>query len=316
MRSKTRKRGFTLIELLVVIAIIAILAAILFPVFAQAKESAKKTVCLSNVRQLNAAWLMYANDYDDTWVTTGKQYFDPTNQATNDSDGGNPNDFFYLAQPYVKNFDIFYCPDRNVIQFYTYNGVKYSNSSDPNGRLFGYGMNYGPFHNRAGYGLFNSSTYYDPSSPWYHTRHYFPGRNLSSFVNPAGMETIQDTGDDPQYTNSPYDMCQSSPGGMNETNWAFCKSQEYRHNGNWNFGYVDGHAHNVHVGMYTINYEGETDSFMIMPENIQDMLNQCYDPNAQYQTPPDDPNFKNYEDVLNCQQTVQQVYSHRVQINP
>src|SRR5580658_2780655 len=59
------KRAFTLIELLVVIAIIAILAAILFPVFAQAKLAAKKTVSLSNLKQIGLAWQMYGNDYDD-----------------------------------------------------------------------------------------------------------------------------------------------------------------------------------------------------------------------------------------------------------
>lgn len=60
------KRAFTLIELLVVIAIIAILAAILFPVFAQAKEAARKTASLSNLKQIGLAWQMYNNDYDDT----------------------------------------------------------------------------------------------------------------------------------------------------------------------------------------------------------------------------------------------------------
>src|SRR5471030_1093652 len=60
--------AFTLIELLVVIAIIAILAAILFPVFAQAKESAKKTVCLSQAKQTGLSEMMYANDYDNTMV--------------------------------------------------------------------------------------------------------------------------------------------------------------------------------------------------------------------------------------------------------
>jgi prepilin-type N-terminal cleavage/methylation domain-containing protein/prepilin-type processing-associated H-X9-DG protein len=59
-------RGFTLIELLVVIAIIAILAAILFPVFAQAKMAAKKTASVSNLKQITLAWIMYGTDYDDT----------------------------------------------------------------------------------------------------------------------------------------------------------------------------------------------------------------------------------------------------------
>jgi prepilin-type N-terminal cleavage/methylation domain-containing protein len=63
-----RSRGFTLIELLVVIAIIAILAAILFPVFAQAKEAAKKTQSLSNTKQLALGQLLYSNDADDTVI--------------------------------------------------------------------------------------------------------------------------------------------------------------------------------------------------------------------------------------------------------
>jgi prepilin-type N-terminal cleavage/methylation domain-containing protein len=62
---RSRRPGFTLIELLVVIAIIAILAAILFPVFATARENARKITCVSNLKQLGTSVLMYAQDYDD-----------------------------------------------------------------------------------------------------------------------------------------------------------------------------------------------------------------------------------------------------------
>src|SRR5436309_9431139 len=64
---KRREAGFTLIELLVVIAIIAILAAILFPVFAQARDKARQTSCISNLRQLGTGMMMYVQDYDDTY---------------------------------------------------------------------------------------------------------------------------------------------------------------------------------------------------------------------------------------------------------
>src|SRR3954464_10321579 len=70
MLRRPNSRAFTLIELLVVIAIIAILAAILFPVFAQAKEAAKKTSCLSNVKQVALSTVMYAGDNDDTMFPT------------------------------------------------------------------------------------------------------------------------------------------------------------------------------------------------------------------------------------------------------
>src|ERR1051325_3348500 len=97
-----RSEGFTLIELLVVIAIIAILAAILFPVFAQAREKARAISCLSNIKQVNLAFDMYLQDYDETMVVAlvnapadpAKSLWWPT-----------------LMQPYIKTWDIYRCPD-------------------------------------------------------------------------------------------------------------------------------------------------------------------------------------------------------------
>jgi len=95
--------GFTLIELLVVIAIIAILAAILFPVFAQAKSQAKKSNGVSNVKQIALAGVMYANDNDD--VTVPMFYFDPTDLHLPSTFG-----FYYWdvqLLPYTKNEKIY-----------------------------------------------------------------------------------------------------------------------------------------------------------------------------------------------------------------
>lgn len=101
------RRAFTLIELLVVIAIIAILAAILFPVFAQAKNAAKKTTSISNLRQISTAHVLYMGDYDDT--TAPLFWYDPNFTAFPTSQG-----FTYwplLLNPYVKNRQLFLCPN-------------------------------------------------------------------------------------------------------------------------------------------------------------------------------------------------------------
>ncbi len=96
------KRGFTLIELLVVIAIIAILAAILFPVFARAREKARQSSCLSNVKQISLGILMYAQDYDERLPFL---YTKPTIDGTARHTG-----IQWIVQPYINNFDVFNCP--------------------------------------------------------------------------------------------------------------------------------------------------------------------------------------------------------------
>ena len=103
MAASEMKRGFTLIELLVVIAIIAILAAILFPVFARAREKARQTSCLSNAKQLTLAAHMYASDYDDMIVprSVGHWTFPAAYHR-----------WFQLLPPYLKNTQVLSCPSQ------------------------------------------------------------------------------------------------------------------------------------------------------------------------------------------------------------
>lgn len=122
-----KKRGFTLIELLVVIAIIAILAAILFPVFTSAKEKGKQSACMSNVRQLAMAYNRYGDDNNGhlclyaekapgKWSTTWRYWMEN-------------------IMPYVKSYKVFECPSRPM--------GKYSDPSNPYWyRFIGYGINY------------------------------------------------------------------------------------------------------------------------------------------------------------------------------
>ena len=105
-------RAFTLIELLVVIAIIAILAAILFPVFAQARESARKTACLSNTKQLGLGIMQYVQDYDEMYPCNS---WDTPPIGTTQTDSGDPNfpsafNWMWKVMPYMKNRQILVCP--------------------------------------------------------------------------------------------------------------------------------------------------------------------------------------------------------------
>ncbi len=101
-----KRRGFTLIELLVVIAIIAILAAILFPVFARAREKARQTSCLSNLKQAGLALRMYVQDYDERYVM---RFYNHMANGQYEDYGFN---FRELLQPYMKNEQIWRCPSR------------------------------------------------------------------------------------------------------------------------------------------------------------------------------------------------------------
>ena len=136
------KRGFTLIELLVVIAIIAILAAILFPVFAQAREKARQTVCLSNEKQLGLAARMYMEDYDGALyhhhegyvLDDGTQVDTLPSSVSGCTGGGQGNSsaekpWAIFFQPYIKNRQLMFCPSdpapksqHQVNNIFDYNG--------------------------------------------------------------------------------------------------------------------------------------------------------------------------------------------------
>jgi prepilin-type N-terminal cleavage/methylation domain-containing protein/prepilin-type processing-associated H-X9-DG protein len=108
MDSKSKSNGFTLIELLVVIAIIAILAAILFPVFAKAREKARQTTCMNNQKQIALGIIQYVQDYDE-WFPCGNNAGIGTSPT---SHGGGWQDQVY---PYVKSANAYICPDQALV---------------------------------------------------------------------------------------------------------------------------------------------------------------------------------------------------------
>jgi prepilin-type N-terminal cleavage/methylation domain-containing protein/prepilin-type processing-associated H-X9-DG protein len=107
-RSNTRRSAFTLIELLVVIAIIAILAAILFPVFAQAREKARQASCLSNLKQIGTATMMYVQDYDERFPFNDNQ--NTENALPDGRRYRGMNQWPLQLFPYVKNGGVWVCP--------------------------------------------------------------------------------------------------------------------------------------------------------------------------------------------------------------
>ncbi|MBM3457621.1 MAG: prepilin-type N-terminal cleavage/methylation domain-containing protein [Armatimonadetes bacterium] len=133
------RRGFTLIELLVVIAIIAILAAILFPVFAQARSKARQAQGLSNLRQMGTALRMYVDEYDGQMPQ----------HAYGDTGRGRPGNYQWphALQPYIKNWSVFVCPNASQLNgIARFNGIDFAAyQSRPDmprdGRYIGYAIN-------------------------------------------------------------------------------------------------------------------------------------------------------------------------------
>lgn len=138
-QSSLKKKGFTLIELLVVIAIISILAAILFPVFARARENARRASCQSNLKQLGMGMMQYVQDYDETypqmyWNTNGTvgvvqtQAGTPGRKYKVGYTSGSANQGYWFSwmdaiYPYVKSLEIYDCPSN---YFYSTSADRYS----------------------------------------------------------------------------------------------------------------------------------------------------------------------------------------------
>ncbi len=167
-----RPAAFTLIELLVVIAIIAILAAILFPVFAQARAKARQTVCLSNTKQIGNALMMYSQDFDETLPMGGWQ------AAIN---GVNcQSRWFRDLYPYVKSLDVYVCPE--IVD-------------DPMPPTPGF---YRPTLNSTAFPRFPGDTTPYPTSAGGYAMNAnlvsfnAPGRSLAEIKNPAGTFFVCD----------------------------------------------------------------------------------------------------------------------------
>jgi prepilin-type N-terminal cleavage/methylation domain-containing protein/prepilin-type processing-associated H-X9-DG protein len=144
----TIRRAFTLIELLVVIAIIAILAAILFPVFSQAREKARSASCLSNLRQFALATLAYVQDYDETFP---QSVYSLDNRILIPGSGDRVFTVFDATMPYMKNVEIIVCPSQRP-------GIDFQALLQPLGLRIGGNFRYGSY-------AYNFALFQDPALP-------------------------------------------------------------------------------------------------------------------------------------------------------
>jgi len=264
-------RAFTLIELLVVIAIIAILAAILFPVFAQAKEAAKRTACLSNTKQTVLGFVMYAGDYDDTTPSV-REGFLPSIYVV---------DYWQLCQPYIKSLNLFFDPDDNYVGCAESEGLPSTTGTTP-GKCISYGSNWGPmqsFNSGSTEGGLYGPFQWDGANEIYTAA----GVSMSVIQQTANMFAFGDSEDTPWYT-----VCMGS---ILSRTWleghAATSLGSVRHAGKFNFAYTDGHAKMLPMigGLWTgagswPAYGYLPQSPTVLPASSAHYGDWCADPNA------------------------------------
>ena len=225
-RSHTRShKGFTLIELLVVIAIIAILAAILFPVFARARENARRTSCSSNLKQIGLGMLQYSQDYDEQLLNHfyGQDGYNPST-----SDTSNPVRYKWMdaIQPYVKSSQLFVCPSASDRPYIPQKSLTGSQTAG-NYQYGGYGMN---------------NIDYDGGNP-YTPPTYERAGGLSNLAVPSSTVWLVDSNGNFEIANNLGTNVGIPTGTPPDVNWI-----RWRHLDTANVLWCDGHVKSMNVG--------------------------------------------------------------------
>jgi len=222
---RRERSGFTLIELLVVIAIIAILAAILFPVFARAREKARQASCQSNLKQLSLGMLMYVQDYDERFAIAGGYHV---------YDANVPRGYWlHVIQPYIKNQQVSVCPSDDTPTSAAYGGVTIPASYGYNLCMPGDG--YASYHaERCTAG---------PPVTW-------DPLKLGFVRSVSAMWLMSDC-----YITYPYSLThlRATVGG----NPWYAAASGPEHSGGLNFAYVDGHVKWYHGRSWVASYNAD-----------------------------------------------------------